>query len=84
MKKFTTFFLFLALTNLPMAGYLRAGEVKKKPLQLEEMVELAREQDKDYEETRNIEAGIANGYGIMTLALAAVVVFVVSEQLSND
>lgn len=84
MKNFVTFFLLLALFNLPMAGMLHAGEVKKKPLQLKEMVELAREQDKDYEETRKTEAGIANGYGILTLALAAAVGYVVYQQVNDD
>ncbi len=84
MKKIVAFLLILACLNLPVANYLHAGEVQKKPLQLEEMVELAQEQVQDYEETRNTEAGIANGYGILTLALAIGVGYLIYDQVNDD
>ena len=83
MKKLVTLLLILAFVHLPVAGYLRAAEVQKKPLNLEEMVGLAREQVKDYEETKTTEAGIANGYGILTLALAIAVGYLVYEQIQD-
>jgi hypothetical protein len=83
MKKIVTLLLILACLHLPVAGYLRAAEVQKKPLQLEEMVVLAREQVQDYEETKNTEAGIANGYGLLTLALAIAVGYLVYEQIED-
>jgi hypothetical protein len=84
MKKLFTLFLMAACLHLPVAAHLRAGEIKKKPLNLDEMVVLAREQVKDYEETKNTEAGIANGYGLLTLALAIAAGYLISEQLSDD
>jgi len=83
MKKLVTLLLILAFVHLPVSGYLRAAEVQKKPLNLEEMVGLAREQVKDFEETKNTEAGIANGYGILTLALVIAVGYVVYEQIQD-
>lgn len=84
MKKIVASLLILAFLNLPVANYLRAGEVQKKPLQIEEMVDLAREQVKDYEETKNTEAGIANGYGILTLALAVGVGYLIYNEVQDD
>lgn len=84
MKKIVAFLLILACLNLPVAGYLHAGEVQKKPLKFEEMVALSQEQVQDYEETRDTEAGIANGYGILTLALAVAVGYLVYDQINDD
>ena len=84
MKKFIASLLILACLNLPMAGTLHAGEVQKKPLKTEEMVELAREQVKDYQETRNTEAGMKDGYGLLTIALVGVVAYVIVEQANDD
>ena len=84
MKKFIASLLTLACLNLPMAGTLHAGEVQKKPLKTEEMVELAREQVKDYQETRNTEAGMKDGYGLLTIALVGVVTYVIIEQANDD
>lgn len=84
MKKIVAFLLILACLNLPVASYLQAGEVQKKPLQFDEMVALSQEQIQDYEETRNTEAGIANGYGLLTLALAVAVGYLVYEQVNDD
>ncbi|MCB1232538.1 MAG: hypothetical protein KDN19_19985 [Verrucomicrobiae bacterium] len=84
MKKIVAFLLILACLNLPVANYLRAGEVQKKPLKFDEMVELAKEQVQDYAETRDTEAGIANGYGLLTLALAIGVGYLVYDQVNNN
>ncbi len=83
MKKIVAFMLILAFLNLPVASSLRAGEVQKKPLQMEEMVDLAREQVQDFQETRTTEAGVANGYGILTLALAIGVGYLIYEEVQD-
>ena len=84
MKKIVTLLLIVACLHLPVAGYVRAAEVQKKPLQFDEMVDLAREQVKDYEETKNTEAGIANGYGLLTVALAVAVGYLIYEQIEDE
>lgn len=83
MKHVLTILLLLAMLHLPVAGHLRAGEIQKQPLQLEEMVELTREQMQDFAETRETEAGIANGYGILTLALAIAVGVLIYNEVND-
>lgn len=84
MKKFIASLLILACLNLSTGGFLHAGEVQRKPLKVEEMVELAQEQANDYEETKETEAGMKNGYGLLTIALVGVVTYVIIEQANDD
>ena len=84
MKKLIASLLILACLNLSTAGMLSAGEVQKKPLKAEEMAELAQEQVKDYQETRHTQAGMKDGYGILTIALVGVVAYVIVEQANDD
>ena len=84
MKQFVSILTLFALLNLSVANYSFAGEVEKKPLKLEEMVVLAQEEAQDFEATRKTEAGIQDGYGILALALAIGVGYLVYDQIEND
>ena len=83
MKHFVSFFTILAVLNLSFANFSIGGEVEKKPLKLEEMVVLAQEEARDFEETRETEAGVQNGYGMLALALAIGVGYLVYDQIEN-
>lgn len=84
MKQIFSIFLVLAMLNLSFANFSFGREVEKKPLKLEEMVELAKEQAKDYQETRETDAGLQDGYGILALAMAAAIGYFVYDQIQND
>ena len=84
MKHVVTTLLVLAFLNLSFATYATGGEVEKRPLNLEEMVVLTQEQREDYEETRKTEAGLANGYGILSLAVAAAVTYFVYDEVQDQ
>lgn len=84
MKQFFSVFLVLAMLNLSFANFSFGGEVEKKPLQLEEMIELAKEQANDYQETRETDAGLKDGYGVLALAMAAAIGYFVYDQIQDD
>ena len=84
MKTFVAILSLFALMNLTVAKYATAGEVAKKPLNLQEMVELNNEQAQDFEAVKDTEAGIANGYGLFTLALAIGVGYLVYDEIQNE
>ena len=56
MKQIFSVFLVLAMVNLSFANFSFGGEVEKKPLQLEEMVELATRTGMLWDPVRMIEA----------------------------
>ena len=84
MKKFFTFFALAAVANLSLASYSIGGEVKKQPLQLEEKVELTKQEAQDHPEVQHIAAGVTSGYGIIQLAAALGVGYLAYEQLTDD
>lgn len=84
MKHIVTILALVALVNFTIAPYSVAGEVKRQPLQMQEMVELKIEEANDFDIVEETEAGIQNGYGIFALALAVAVGYVVSEQINDD
>jgi len=84
MKKIFTFFALVAVANLSLASYSIGGEVKKQPLQLEEKVELTKQEAQDHPEVQHIAAGVTSGYGIIQLAAALGVGYLAYEQLTDD
>lgn len=74
----------MALLNLSLLQYSTAGEVQKKPLDIDEMVSLTKEQAVDFGATQEVEAGIQNGYGLLTLAFAIGVGYLISRELDKD
>jgi len=84
MKKIFTFFALVAVANLSLASHSLAGEVKKQPLQLEEKVELTKQEAQDHPEVQHIAAGVTSGYGIIQLAAALGVGYLAYEQLNDD
>jgi hypothetical protein len=84
MKNFFTVICLLAFLNLTFAKFSFAGEVEKKPLNLQEMVVLNQEQAQDFQQTRETEAGMQNGYGILTLAMAVVIGYLVYDQIQEE
>lgn len=83
MKKVFTFFALVAVANLSLASYSIGGEVKKQPLQLEEKIELTKQEAKDHPEVKHIAAGVTSGYGIIQLAAAIGVGYLVYEQVND-
>lgn len=83
MKHFVSILTLFAILNLSFANFTLGGEVEKKPLKLEEMVVLAQEEARDFEKTRDTEAGLQDGYGILSLALVAVVAYVIIDQVQD-
>ena len=84
MKVFVTVLSTLAFLNLTALEYGTAGEVQKKPLGIEEMVSLTKEQAVDFGDTQEVEAGLTNGYGLLTLAFAIGVGYLISTELDKD
>lgn len=83
MKKFFTFFVLVTLANLSLASYSIGGEIKKQPLQLEEKIELTKQEAEDHPEVQHIAAGVASGYGIIQLAAILGVGYLVYDQLKD-
>ncbi|MGB3120000.1 MAG: hypothetical protein WBE58_14360 [Verrucomicrobiales bacterium] len=81
MKKLVALTLAVAVLGMNVA---QAGEVKKKPLKVQQAVELQQKQDKDYEEVKTTEAGIKNGYGLMNMALIIGVGYLVYDRIENN
>jgi hypothetical protein len=84
MKHFVSILTLFAILNLSFANFSLGGEVEKKPLKLEEMFVLAQEEVQDFEKTRDTEAGLNDGYGILALALIGVVTWVIVDQVNED
>jgi hypothetical protein len=84
MKVFVTALSLFAFLNLTLLEYSTAGEVQKKPLDISEMVSLTKEQAVDFGEMQEVEAGLANGYGLLTLAFAIGVGYLISKELDKD
>ncbi|NNE90015.1 MAG: hypothetical protein HKN23_00060 [Verrucomicrobiales bacterium] len=84
MKIFTSFLTIFAILTLSFAPFAQAGEVKKQPLKIEQAVELAAEEAVDFEDVKNTEGGIQNGYGLMGLALAVLAGYFIKEQIDDE
>ena len=84
MKVFVTALSLLAFLNLSLLEYSTAGEVQKKPLDISEMVSLTKEQAADFGQTQEVEAGLANGYGLLTLAFAGAVTWLIVDEINRD
>lgn len=81
MKKLLALILAVAVLGLNVAP---AGEVKKKPLKVEQAVELEERQEKDREQVKDTEAGIKNGYGILNMALIIGVGYLIYDRIENN
>jgi len=84
MKHVVTILALVALVNFTIAPYSVGGEVKRQPLQMQEMVELKQLEAEAFDVVEETEAGIANGYGLFTVALAVAVGYVVANQIDDD
>ena len=84
MKKIFAILALIALANFNFTTLSIGGENKKQPLQLEEKMELTKQEAKDHPEVCYVVAGITNGYGIIVLAAVAGVGYIVYDQISDD
>ena len=84
MKKFFAILALIALANFNLATLSIGGENKKQPLQLEEKVELTKQEAKDHPEVRYVTAGVTSGYGIIQLAAIVGVGYLAYDQLTDD
>ena len=84
MKKIFAILALVALANFNLATLSIGGENKKQPLQLEEKVELTKQEAKDHPELRYVAAGVTSGYGIIQLAAIVGAGYIAYEQLTDD
>jgi len=70
MKRTIAFFSVIAVMFLGTT-LVQAGEVEKEPLNLEEISELAVEEQVDKAQLEDIEAGFESGAGLLFLAIIA-------------
>lgn len=84
MKKFFATLALVALANFNFTSLSVAGENKKQPLQLEEKIELVKQEAEDHPEVRYIAAGLTNGYGIIQLAAIVGAGYLAYDQISGD
>ncbi len=84
MKLLITIFSIFAFMNLSVAQFCFGAEAQKKPLQLNEMAALNQQQAADQEELQGTTAGLANGYGLLTLLLVAGVAYLIYDNLEDD
>jgi hypothetical protein len=84
MKKFFAILALVALANVNLATLSIGGENKKQPLQMEEKVELAKQEAKDHPEVRYITAGVTSGYGIVQLAAMVGAGYLAYDQFTDD
>ena len=84
MKHFVTILAMVTMLNLSVAGYGVAGTVKKQPLKVQEMVALQEMQTADYQDIKDIEAGLKDGYGILILLLVVGVGYLIYDQTKGE
>ena len=84
MKKFFAIFALVALANFNFTALSIGGENKKQPLQLEEKVELTKQEAKDHPEVRYVTAGVTSGYGIIQLAALVGAGYLAYDQFTDD
>ncbi len=84
MKKFFAILALVALATFNFTASSIGGENKKQPLQLEEKLELTKQEAKDHPEVRYVVAGLTNGYGIIQLAAIAGAGYLAYDQISGD
>jgi hypothetical protein len=84
MKKFFAILALVALTNFNLATLSIGGENKKQPLQIEQKVELTKQEAEDHPEVRYVTAGVTSGYGIIQLAALVGVGYLAYEQITDD
>jgi hypothetical protein len=84
MKHFFKVLLVIALANVALGTVSYGGEVKKQPLKMEEKQELSEEEAKDHPDVRHVAAGLTSGYGIIQLAAAVGIGYLVYDQIEGD
>jgi hypothetical protein len=83
MKKIFAILALIALANFNFTALSIGGENKKQPLQLEEKVELTKQEAKDHPEVRYVVGGITNGYGIIMLAAIVGAGYLAFDQIND-
>ena len=84
MKKFFAILALAALANFNLTTLSIGGENKKQPLQLEEKVELTKQEAEDHPEVRYVAAGVTSGYGIIQLAAIVGAGYLAYDQIEGD
>lgn len=84
MKLFRKSLYLVAIASLVLTPLANGGEVKKKPLKIEQAVQLFEEQKEDIKDLKLTEAGRRRGSGLLGLAAAAAAGYYLYENLDED